>query len=244
MTVFFDGVAACIDSIAVQENLLAVSVDPETKRRYSSREMNTRLNQLSEIINGQRQRIVELMDELNNSVDTARINGLSNTIAFLTAQLDKKEAQIEQLRAELTGERRTVRRLTSQVEDLTETVGVLSEQNTVLTEAVQVQTDIINEGYVLVADKSVLQQMGVIEGGGFLRKSKVNLGNVSTSQCNKVDVAQFTELPIPCKKVKLLSPAPEGSYTLKSNGNTSTLTILDPAKFWSLSNVLVIQTKK
>lgn len=244
MTDFFNEVAACIDSISEQENLLAVTVDPETHRRYSSREMAMRLEQLSDIINGQRQRIQTLVDSLNNNTDSVRINGLTSTIAFLTAQLDQKEAQIERLRTELSGERRNVRRLSQRVENLEGTVDTLTRMNTALHEAVQVQTEIINEGFILMADKRILQQMGVIEGGGFLRRSKVNLGNVDTGSCTKVDVSQFTEITIPSKKVKILSPAPQGSYRLTKSGNAHILAITDPAAFWSLSNILVIQTQQ
>lgn len=244
MTEFFNGVAACIDSISEQENLLAVAVDPETHRRYSSREMAARLEQLSDIINDQRQRIQTLLDSLHNSTDSVRINGLTSTIAFLTAQLDQKEAQIERLRAELNGERRNVRRLSQQVENLEGTVDTLTRMNTVLHEAVQVQNEIINEGFILMADKSILQHMGVIEGGGFLRRSKVNLGNVDIGKCTKVDVSQFTEITISAKKVKILSPAPQESYRLTKSGDVHILTITDPAAFWSLSNILVIQTQQ
>lgn len=243
MTDFFDSVAACIDSISEQESLLTVTVDPETNRRYSSREMTSRLNQLSEIINNQRSRIASLVDSLNNSMDTTRINGLSNTIAFLTEQLNQKEAVIAQMRAELQGERRNVRRLTSQVESLTETVEDLSTQNTALTEAVQVQTEIINEGLVLIASERTLKDMGVIQGGGFLRKSKVVLANVNPNSCTRVDISQFTDIPINYNKVKILSPAPEGSYTLTRTPDGYQLRILNSTQFWSLSNVLVIQIK-
>lgn len=243
MTDFFNNVAACIDSISEQENLLTLTVDPETNRRYSSREITARLNQLSEIINSQRSRIVSLVDSLTNSMDTTRINGLTNTIAYLNEQLNRKEAQIAQMRAELNSERRNVKRLTSQVTELSGTVDYLSSKNEKLTEAVQVQSKIINEGYVLVASKRQLKEMGVIEGGGFLRKSKVNLGKVATSRCSKVDIATFEGLTLDSDKITILSSAPSSSYNITKNGGRSTLTVTDPSAFWSLSNVLVIQTK-
>lgn len=243
MTSFFDEVAACIDSITEQETLLATQVDIETHRRYSSREIAQRLNQLSEIITGQRQRIASLVDSLNNRVDTTRTSGLRSTISYLTNELARKEEQIKRLRAEISGQQRSISKLSAEIDNLTETVGDLTTQNTALTEAVKVQTEIINEGYVLVASKQQLKSMGVVEGGGFLRSSKTKLSNVNTSQCTKVDIAAFRELPIQSRKVKVLSPAPESSYTIKHNGNTSTLVITDATAFWSLSNILVIQTQ-
>lgn len=241
MTSFFNEVAACIDSINEQEQLLAVQVDVETNRRYSQREITQRLNHLSEIILNQRARISSLLDSLNNGVDSVRISGLRSTITFLTAQLAEKEAQISRLKAEISGQQRSIHTLNERVSTLTAEVGELSAQNIVLTEAVQVQTEIINEGYILVATKQELKDMGVIESGGLFRKSKTNLANVKPSQCTKVNISVFNELPLPSSKFKILSPAPETSYRVRKQGNSVTLVIIDPNSFWSLSNILVIQ---
>ena len=243
MTSFFNEVAACIDSINEQESILAAQVDIETNRRYSSKEIAQRLNQLSEIITGQRQRITELVDSLNNRVDTIRTSGLRSTIAYLSAQLAHKEDQIRKLRTQISGQQRNISKLSEEVENLTETIQGLSTQNTTLTEAVKYQTEIINEAYVLVATKQQLKSMGIIEGGGFLKSSKINLGNVNKSNCSKVDIAIFRELPLQSRNIKILSPAPESSYYIQRSGDSSTLVISDATAFWSLSNVLVIQTK-
>lgn len=85
--------------------------------------------------------------------------------------------------------------------------------------------------------------MGVIEGGGFLKSSKIKLSNVNISKCSKLDIATFRELPIQSRKVKILSPAPESSYVINRNGDVSKLVITDATAFWSLSNILVIQTQ-
>ena len=241
MTSFFDEVAACIDSITEQETILASQVDIETNRRYSSHELALRLNQLSDIITDQRNKIAMRVDSLNNRVDTVRTEGLRSTIAYLTNQLAQKEEQINRLQSEISGHKRNIRNLTDKVENLTAAVDELSTQNTALTEAVQVQTEIINEAYVLVATKQELKDMGVIQGGGFLRSAKTDLSSVDKSKCSKVDIATFTRLPANSGKVKLLSPAPRSSYSLTKNGGVTILSISDANSFWSLSNILVIQ---
>lgn len=241
MTSFFDEVSACIDSVTEQERLLTIQIGTESNRRYSQSDVARRLNQLSQIILEQRERIASLVDSLNNRVDTMRTSGLRNTIAYLTKQLTEREAQINRLKAELSGHQRNITSLKERVNQLTNDVDELSSQNTALSEAVQVQSEIINEGYVLVADKKQLKEMGIIEGGGFLRKSKTNLSNISTSHCNKVNIAMFRELPINAKKVKILTPAPASSYTLRQSGDMTTLIVNDANDFWSLSNILIIQ---
>lgn len=241
MTSFFDDVASCIDSISIQEALLVPQVYKEgSNKKINSKELIEKLNLLAEVITGQRERIAHLVDSLNNRVDTTRTAGLRNTIAYLTNQLAQKEDQIAKLKAELSSQQMNVKTLTSRVNQLTSAVGELEMQNSNLTEAVKYQTEVINEGYILVADKKQLKDMGITE-GGFLKKSKTNIGNVNLSKCSKVNISVFTELPVNAKSIKILSSVPTGSYTIKSNGNSQILKITDPNAFWSLSNVLVIQ---
>lgn len=241
MTSFFDDVSACIDSIAIQEALLIPEVYKETNnKKVNSKDLTDKLNLLAEVIIGQKERIAHLVDSLNNRVDTTRIAGLRKTIEFLTNQLTQKENQISMLKAELSSEQKNVRNLTSRVNQLTSTVGKLEEQNSNLTDAVKYQSEVINEGYVLVADKNQLKDMGIVE-GGFLKKSKTNLGNINLSKCSKVNISIFTELPIKAKSVKILSPVPAGSYSIKSSGDSQVIKVTDPNAFWSLSNILVIQ---
>lgn len=241
MTSFFDEVAACIDSINRQESLLFVQYDSETNRRYSQKEIAHRLNQLSDIIMGQRERISLLVDSLNKRVDTTRISGLRNTINYLITQLGQKEEYINRLKAEIGVHQSNIRSLNNRVENLSAEVSDLTIQNSTLSEVVQVQTDIINEGSVLVATKQQLKAMGVIDGGGLLKRTKTDLSHIDLSKCSRVNIAQFKELPVSSKKVTILSPVPRSSYTLHTNGNITTLTVTDANVFWSLSNILVIQ---
>lgn len=243
MTMFFNEVSACIDSITEQESILVNQVDPETNRRYSRREVARRLSQLEEIISGQRNRIDSLMNTLNDRVDTTRTRGLRSTIQYLTSQLEAKEAQIARLQEQIRGHRQNIDMLQGQVQELTGEVEDLNTRNNELEQAVTAQTEIINEGYVLIADKERLRDLGIIEGGGFLRRTRVNLNRVSREMCSRVNMAQMTSLPIPSTKVKVLSPVPEGSYSISKSNGSSTLTINNPTAFWSLSSVLVIQTE-
>lgn len=243
MTMFFNEVSACIDSITEQESILVNQVDPETNRRYSRREVARRLSQLEEIISGQRNRIDSLMNTLNDRVDTTRTRGLRSTIQYLTSQLEAKEAQIARLQEQIRGHRQNIDMLQGQVQELTGEVEDLNTRNNELEQAVTAQTEIINEGYVLIADKERLRDLGIIEGGGFLRRTRVNLNRVSREMCSRVNMAQMTSMPIPSTKVKVLSPVPEGSYSISKSNGSSTLTINNPTAFWSLSNVLVIQTE-
>lgn len=240
MTGFFNSVSECLDSITDQEKLLTGTVDMETNRRYSKAEIKRRLEQLSDIVNRQRQKISALSDSLAHSANLSQIVSLQQTIQFLNAQLQAKESQIKNLQKELADKNLNIARLNSNVSTLMEEVTNLSEQNDNLNKAVEVQTEVINECYVLIASKSQLENMGIVK-GGFLRKTQYNPGNVNLNQCQKVDIRHFNNVPVNSKKPKIITPVPSSSYSFYGSGESKTLVISDPAAFWSLSNVLIIQ---
>ena len=76
---------------------------------------------------------------------------------------------------------------------------------------------------------------------GKFKKSKIKLDNLSREGFRPIDIRRFRSIDIPGKKVKVLTPAPEGSYSLTDNDGSYTLQIIDANAFWSVSNYLVIQ---
>jgi hypothetical protein len=67
------------------------------------------------------------------------------------------------------------------------------------------------------------------------------MGNIPQDKFKHVDIRKFQTLNLPGKKVKLISPAPDGSYQFEETADGNVLKILDPGQFWSVSNYLVVQ---
>ena len=57
----------------------------------------------------------------------------------------------------------------------------------------------------------------------------------------RADKRTLTELPLHTSKAKVLSKHPASSYKIIDNGNSKTLVITNSAKFWELSNFLIVQ---
>lgn len=242
MTAYVDTISFCLDSIARQEQLLLLSSDPETNRRYTREEVKTRLEMLADIISRQREHISELTDRLSGGQDSTRYKSLANMVIHLRTQLDAKESRIAGLLAEISNKNRSIAVLTADVKRLKSEVSDITAQNSALAEAVVTQSEIINEGYILIRTKEELKQMGILSKGGLFKKSSFRPGQVKLSQCQKVDVSQVSQIPLPSRDAKILTPAPVGSFRLTPAGdNGSVLTIIDSNAFWSLSNVLVIR---
>ena len=241
MSSYFDSVASCLDSIAVNEHLLLPVIDPETNRPYSRVEVRERLELLAELISRQRERIRQLTDSLSNAGNSPGGAGLSNTVLYLTQQLDEKESKLTALMAELNDRNRSIRELNQRIGALSDELQQKSEQNAALTEAVTTQSEIINETYVLIGSKKQLQQAGALTKGGLFKKSSFSASTINVSMCQKVDIRQFNEIPLNSRNPKILSGAPAGSYHWQSTTDGKILVIDNVPAFWSLSNILVIQ---
>lgn len=241
MSGYFDSVASCLDSIAVHEHLLLPVVDPETNRAYSRSEVRERLELLAELISRQRERIRQLTDSLANTGGAPGGSGISNTVLYLTQQLEEKESKLAQLMAELKDRNRNIRELTRQVGSLSEELRQATEQNAALAEAVTTQSDMMNEAYVLIGTKKQLQQAGALTKGNLFKKGTFNAAGIDKSKCRSVDIRQLGQVPLGARNPKLLSTAPACSYHWQDTGDGKTLVIDDVTAFWSLSNILVIQ---
>lgn len=241
MNNYFDSIAICLDSIAIYENLLIPIVNPETKQRYSKAQIRDRLNQLGELITNQKAKIASLSETLSKSSDSLRSSGLLTTIEYLRAQLDEKQKRINNLIRELEGKNKDIRTLSNSVAALETELTASKTKNEVLTSAVMTQSEIINEGYILVGNKKRLQDLGILSKGGLFKKSKYQPDNINTSLCQKVDISAIRSIPLNSNNPKILSAVPSGCYSMTHNGESSILHIDNPNKFWSLSNVLIIQ---
>lgn len=241
MTAFFDSVASCIDSIAAQEQLIYITINPETGRNYSRRELRARVDMFKDILTRQRNKIAELTAQLGSDT-IGDPSHLSRIVEYLNAQLEAKEQQVARLQSELANSRTETRRLQNSVRELEQGISELQEANAAMGEALTVQSEIVNEGYVKIGTKQELLDCGVLTGGGFLRKARLNVSAFSGANFAAVNIAYFTEIDLNAKKAKILTQMPAGSYTLQKVADRQwKLRITDPTAFWSVSNYLVIQ---
>ena len=227
-----------LDSIAIQENTL-LARNPESPIP-NKEQMKQGLRQLKETLQQQRERITSLEKELKAGQGDAQ--KLRTIIAALKSQIEQKDAQISDLLAQLEQGNIQIGELTAQVSALTQQTEEQQTQITQQNEVMQAQDQALNEGFIKIGTKQELKDAGLLS-GGFMKKSKVDYAQVDRSQFQTVDIRQVTEIPIPSRSPKLLTPVPAGSYTLQQDGTSTTLVITDQTKFWSISNFLIIQTK-
>lgn len=235
MTSCLDVVANGLDSIHQQENIIYMGRDEVTGKKLTRQELKQRMKALAELISRQRERIDALEDSLSFKTNK-QLKSLKMVIASLNAQLEEKERTIADLKTVVEIQRMSVDSLRK---DKAELEGHVQNQE----KALKVQDEIINEGYYIIGTRKELKEAGVIT-GKLLQKSKVNLETADLTKLQKIDIRDFgTELKIDAKKAVILSHMPETSYRMVEGNNQVTLFIEDVNLFWSMSKILVIQTK-
>lgn len=239
-----DIIVAGLDSIEQQEHIIYMRKDEVSGRPLSSQEIKDRIDYLEELLQRHRERIRILEDSLKLQTDK-RVDALKKIIANQQKQLEEKERTINVLHAEVSKQKAQLKELASNVDALTGDKTRLEEQVTTQEEALGIQDEIINEGYYIIGKRKELKAAGIINTTLLgLGRSKVNLAQSALEKMKKIDIRTFNnEIAIPSKKVKILSHMPENSYAIISGEGESKLFIKDPALFWSLSRILVIEIK-
>lgn len=224
-----------MDSIASGEEHLFVNGVSEGGDTRSTIMRN--IDRLANIISNQKKVIEELEKKISDRDDIAdsHIVGL---IANYKKQLADKDNQIAQLKGELSKKNADISRLNSRIGVQSKAIAELDKRATMQTEALQRQDAMLNNCYFTVGTKKELEKKGVIKRGKVLSQATLD-----PSKFSKVDIRRFTEIELNAKRLKVLTPMPETSYTIETiEKGRFRLKINNPSDFWKMSNYLVIQT--
>lgn len=226
-----------MDSITSQEQgLFTAGVHEGPDKR---RDILNNLDRLQQLVTKQQQRIQGLEQQLaaSNANNSANAD-MSGLVANLKRQLLEKEQQIAELRTELSKKNSDINALMAQVGTQSRTISDLTRKNAAQTEALRQQDAMLNNCYMAIGTKKALQQKGIIKKGKVVAQSSFD-----RSKFSKVDIRKFTEIQFSGKKPRILTPMPESSYEILTDGyNNYVIHIKNPNAFWKVSNILVIQT--
>lgn len=240
MKSFVGVLADGLDSIAVHEEMLFYTNKGREGTIVDREQLKKNLEMFENMLSNQKQQIAQLTNSLKEKGDS--VGKLATLVKLLNKQLDEKDEYIKSLRAELDKKNVNIAQLQKHILSLKESNTKLTDKVERQVDALKTQTEMINEGFVKVASKKELTKLGLLS-GGFLKKTKVNHDAIQKDMFLKVDIRTFTEITIESSNPKILTQMPVSSYRLEKGKNTSTLYIIDPTAFWSVSNYLIIQTK-
>lgn len=227
-----------LDSINTQEGLLynmgtGDSADRRAEIRRNLSSIKARLAANKQLLASMEAKVKATGNE--NSVQ-------ARTIAQLRQHIEAQDAKIAQLESELTQAKGQIENLNTQVAETQEQVKVETAAKEEAQAATVAAENEANKVYYAIGSNKELKNKGLLE-KKFLGATKVLKGNFDASYFITADKRTLTQIPTNAKKVKIWSNMPEDSYRIVGEKDgPKTIEIINPDKFWSLANHLIIQT--
>ena len=182
----------------------------------------------------------ELIAKLRQQLRESSIKGdqLKRTLDNLVKQLEEKDGQLRDLRAQLDAKEIHIAELDQPISDLHQGVDNLKGESQQKSNTINTQDKQLHTAWFVFGTKKELKEQGILDGG------KVLQGNFNKNYFTKIDIRVEKEIKLYSKSAKLLTMHPSSSYTLaRDSKNQYVLRINNPQIFWSTSKYLVIQVK-
>lgn len=230
-----DGMA----QIKQMENILSSTSDLTAESRDRRQQIKNDMQVIQQTLQMRRDRLAELEKKLQNS--SANNATLQKSIQTLKQQIADQESTIETLRTDLSNANIHIEKLVANVDSLNTQMATVTAAKEVVEQEATNLTNELNTCYYAMGSKSELKEHKLIE-TGFLRKTKIMPQDFEQSYFTVGDKRTLTTIPLHSNKAKVLTNQPADSYTITEAPNGSkVLKINSPARFWSVSNFLVIQ---
>lgn len=226
-----------LESISGKQNKIEGNMDKQGEITLSKKErINQDISDINTLVQENRAKIAELTKKLKRT--NSKNSALAKTITNLNDQLTQKEAELADLNTKLEG-------LNIQVAQLKTTVDTLNSVTANQAGTISDQTSKLHTAYYIISDSKDLKSKNIISSsGGFLGMGKTQHfePKFKNEDFTKIDYTQTLMIPLDTKEAKMLTSHPGGSFSMEKNsdGKYTSLKIIDPDKFWSISKYLVI----
>jgi len=228
-------VSTSLDSIAAGEGLLKKSGEGKTLTRQ---QVIANLNTFKQMLAENREKLKKMEGQLAKRDD--QIGKLTAVIKHLNNELDEREATIARLEEVIKDQKSTIKDLESVIETSKMAISQMEEENQRQAEQITQQDESSNAVYFVFGTKKELKAKGLLS-GGFLKKKKADMTNVDKAAFNRADRRTLAEISMPSESAKVMSGQPADSYTIvEKDDGTCALKITNKARFWNVSDVLII----
>lgn len=232
-------ITSTTEDIKNMEGMVAIRMGSD-ENATRSEQISANIDAIKATLEQRRQRLAELESSLAKSKTSN--SKLLATIESLKAQIASQTEEINALNDKLALANERITALGGQVDSLNVAVNtVTSERDSVQQEANK-QEVLANACYIAIGSKAELKANDIVEGGGFLQKTKVNISNLNKDFFKQADKRTLRIIPLLSNKAKVISTfQPKDSYQIIEVDGQKVLQIDNPDKFWGVSNYLVIQ---
>ncbi|MDE6392132.1 MAG: hypothetical protein K2L59_02530 [Muribaculaceae bacterium] len=227
-----------LDSINTQEGLLYNMGNGDAADRRA--EIRRNLSTIKARLAANKALLASMEAKVKSSGNENSVQ--AKTIAQLRQHIEQQDAKIAQLESDLTKAKEEIGNLNTQVAETQEQVKVETQAKEEAQAATVAAENEANKVYYAIGTNKELKNKGLLS-KKFLGATKVLQGDFDASYFVTADKRNVRTIPTNSKKVKIWTNMPEGSYRIvgEKDGPKS-VEIVNPDKFWSLSNHLIIQT--
>lgn len=227
-----------LDSINTQEGLLYNMGSGDAADRRA--EIRHNLSTIKARLAANKQLLAQMEAKVKASGNENSVQ--AKTITQLRQHIEQQDAKIAQLESDLDKARTEISNLNTQVAETQEQVATETAAKEEAQAAATAAENEANEVYYAIGSNKELKNKGLLE-KKFLGSTKVLKGNFDASYFKKGDKRNLTSIPTNSKKVKIWTNMPENSYRIVGEKDgPKTIEIINPDRFWSLTNHLVVQT--
>lgn len=228
-----------LDSIKTLEKIVSVQTASGTEiKAVAKKRIMEDIAQINDLLQKNKELVKSLQGKLRTS--NMKVVELEKMIELLSKQMGEKDEEIALLKHELEKLNIDVAGLNQKIETITaESEAVIKEK----TQTIEEQTIAMNTVYYAFGTKKELEEQNVIEKeGGFLGLGKTikMKKDFNRDYFMKVDLREFSQLPLNTKKARLVTFHPAESYHLTGETTVENLVIDKPQEFWKASKYLLI----
>lgn len=235
-------IAANDDRIADRER----EISSRTRDRNLSEDDRNRIASNMAAINDMRDQSDKAMDRMKKALKqledrNENVTGVRTAVGQYDNQIRNKDQRI----ASLTSQ---VRALNIQVAELSRNLGDQVSTNQDLHNAVTNSQTAANAHtvYYIIGEDNDLTARDIIDKKGFLVRTRVVSDETSLQGFTKADDRNLERIPMHGRRVRIVTPHPDNSYTLVMGGDNiaDELVITDKEAFWQNSKILVVSYKE
>lgn len=227
-----------VNQIKDIEKILTSSSDLGAESQSKKEQLKNDIIAIQRELQSRRERLAELEAKLAKQQRVSKT--MRETINNLKNQISENESMINSLKQSLAEANIRIDELNKDIDSLNIEVANVTQEKEIAQEETVNLVNELNVCYYAIGTKGELKDAKIIE-TGFLKKTKIMKGDFEQGYFTISDKRTLTSIPTHSKKVKVLTNQPVSSYEIVEDNGTKIINVLDPDKFWSLSNYLVIQ---
>lgn len=224
----FNQIQDNLDEIKEKEKIINTR-SKEGDVKSKEEEIVSDIQLIYELMDKNKKKIASMSSKLKKS--NIRIEELEKMLARLTSQVEEKDTQIADLKGQLE-------RMNVELSTLQTTFEEVKQES-------ELKTEKMNTVYYAFGTSKELTAQGVLtKEGGFIGIGKTAKlkEDFNKSYFTKVDASTVKEIPLACKKAKVVTPHPSGSYKIEGEQGKKIekLVINNSDDFWGTSKYLVV----